>query len=44
MQKFDLLKSFLRNEASQSVLLELAIIDLQKEIENNLEEQNLGGN
>ena len=44
MQKFDLLKSFLRNEANQSVLLELAIIDLQKEIENNLEEQNLGGN
>ena len=43
MQKFDLLKSFLRNEASQSVLLELAIIDLQNEIESNLEQQNLGG-
>jgi hypothetical protein len=44
MQKFDLLKSFLRNEASQSILLELAVIDLQKEIESNFEEQNLGGN
>lgn len=43
MQKFDMLKSFLRNEASQSILLELAIIDLQTEIENNFEEINLGG-
>ncbi len=33
MQKFDLLKSNLRNEASQSVLLELAVIELQKEFE-----------
>jgi len=36
MQKFDLLKSNLRNEASQSVLLELAIIDIQKEFEDAL--------
>jgi len=34
MQKFDSLKSNLRNEATQSILLELAIIDLQNEIES----------
>lgn len=34
MQKFDLFKSYLRNEASLSVLLELAVMDLQSEIEN----------
>lgn len=34
MQKFDLFKSNLRSEASLSVLLELAVIDLQKEVEN----------
>lgn len=34
MQKFDMLKSFLRSEASFSVLLELAILDLQGEVED----------
>lgn len=34
MQKFDLYKSYLRNEASLSVLLELAVNELQEEIEN----------
>ncbi len=34
MQKFDLFKSYLRNEASLSVLLELALIDIQSELEN----------
>lgn len=38
MQKFDLFKSYLRNEANLSVLLELAIIDLQGHIENELSE------
>ncbi|MCB1682645.1 MAG: hypothetical protein H6858_08165 [Rhodospirillales bacterium] len=36
MQKFDLFKSFLRNEASFSVLLELAVSDLQDEIEDQI--------
>lgn len=36
MQKFDMLESFIRNEASTSILLELAIIDLQKEIEDEI--------
>lgn len=36
MQKFDLFKSNLRSEASLSVLLELAVSDLQQEIENEL--------
>jgi len=39
MQKFDLLKSNLRNEASQSVLLELAVIELQGEIEEELQKR-----
>lgn len=34
MQKFDLFKSYLRNEASLSVLLELSLMDLQDQIEN----------
>lgn len=34
MQKFDLYKSYLRNEASLSVLLELAVQDLQDEVED----------
>lgn len=34
IQKFDLLKSYLRTEASLSVLLELSIQQLQNEIEN----------
>jgi hypothetical protein len=37
MQKFDLYKSYLRNEASLSVLLELAIQDLQEEVESTLD-------
>ena len=36
MQKFDMLKSYLRNEASVSVLLELAVIDMQSDIENEI--------
>ena len=36
MQKFDLFKSYLRHEASMSVLLELAVMDLQDEIENEI--------
>lgn len=36
MQKFDMLKSFLRNEATFSVLLELAVIELQGEIEDQI--------
>ncbi|MGB4107544.1 MAG: hypothetical protein WBK55_07085 [Alphaproteobacteria bacterium] len=36
MQKFDLFKSYLRNEASLSVLLELAVVDLQGEVENEM--------
>ncbi len=36
MQKFDLFKSFLRNEASFSVLLELSVFDLQREIEDQI--------
>lgn len=36
MQKFDMFKSFLRNEASFSVLLELAIVDLQREVEDQI--------
>ena len=36
MQKFDILKSSLRAEASVSVLLELAVMDLQGEIEDQI--------
>jgi hypothetical protein len=36
MQKFDMLKSFLREEATFSILLELAVIDLQREIEGQI--------
>ncbi len=36
MQKFDMFKSYLRNEASISVLLELAVMDLQDEVENEM--------
>lgn len=39
MQKFDLYKSYLRNEANLSVLLELAIVDLQTATENSLSSQ-----
>ncbi len=36
MQKFDMLKSFLRGEASVSILLELAIVELQGEVEDQI--------
>ncbi|GJL85720.1 MAG: hypothetical protein DHS20C02_14950 [Micavibrio sp.] len=36
MQKFDMFKSYLRSEASLSILLELAVMDLQDEIENEI--------
>ena len=39
MQKFDLYKSYLRNEANLSILLELAIVDLQTATENSLSSQ-----
>lgn len=38
MQKFDMFKSYLRSEASLSVLLELAVMDLQEDIENEISE------
>ena len=37
IQKFDLFKSYLRTEASLSILLELAVEDLQKEIEDAID-------
>jgi hypothetical protein len=43
MQKFDLFKSYLRNEASLSVLLELAVTDLQNEIQEEIENSAPGG-
>lgn len=36
IQKFDLLKSYLRTEASLSVLLELSVLQLQREVEDNI--------
>lgn len=36
IQKFDLLKSYLRTEASMSILLELSIDKLQREVEDNI--------
>lgn len=36
MQKFDMFKSYLRSEAVLSVLLELAVSDLQTEVENEM--------
>ncbi len=36
MQRFDMLKSFLREEAALSVLLEIAVGDLQNEIEDEI--------
>ena len=42
MQKFDMLKSALRSEASMSILLEMAVIDLQTEIEDQI--QQIAGN
>lgn len=43
MQKFDLFKSYLRNEASLSVLLELEVMDLQEEIEDEFGKQTSEG-
>lgn len=43
MQKFDLFKSYLRSEASLAVLLELAVTDLQQEVENELGTITAGG-
>ncbi|MFK7838990.1 MAG: hypothetical protein AB8B83_01555 [Bdellovibrionales bacterium] len=43
MQKFDMLKSHLRTEATQSVLLELSIVELQKIIEEQVSRQVQGG-
>ena len=43
MQKFDLFKSYLRSEASLSILLELAVMDLQQEIEDEINKQAPGG-
>ena len=36
IQKFDLLKSYLRTEASLSILLELSVEQLQREVEDNI--------
>ena len=44
MQKFDIYKSYLRNEATLSVLLELATQELQDEVENELNQIKGGGN
>ena len=37
IQKFDLLKSYLRTEASLSVLLELSVSNLQRQVEANIQ-------
>lgn len=42
MQKFDLLKSHLRTEMNLSIMLELAVEDLQEEIENTVNKQKGG--
>lgn len=43
MQKFDMLKSYLRGEATVSILLEVAVSDLQKEIEDQIQGMGEGG-
>ena len=43
MQKFDLYKSYLRYEASLSLLLELAVTDLQEQIELQTGDQTTSG-
>jgi hypothetical protein len=40
MQKFDLFKSYLRTEASLSVLLETSIQDLQDKVQDQFANQN----
>ncbi len=37
IQKFDMLKSYLRTEASLSVLLELSVLQLQRQVESNIQ-------
>ncbi|MCB1784383.1 MAG: hypothetical protein KDI13_10370 [Alphaproteobacteria bacterium] len=44
MQKFDMFKSYLRGEATFSILLELAVVDLQKEIEDEIRSVDVSGN
>jgi hypothetical protein len=43
MQKFDLFKSYLRNEANISILLELAVEELQGKAEQKVNEQSVEG-
>ena len=43
MQKFDLFKSHLRNETNLSLLLEMAIMKMQEEIENEINLQGSSG-
>lgn len=43
MQKFDLFKSYLRREASVAVLLEMAVKDLQVEVENDINQLDATG-
>lgn len=38
IQKFDMLKSYLRTEASLSIILELAVEDMQREVEDALDD------
>ena len=42
IQKFDMLKSYLRTEASLSILLELAVEELQDEIEDAIDSVDTG--
>lgn len=44
MQKFDMFKSYLRSEASLSILLELAVMKLQSDIENEINATDSTGN
>lgn len=43
MQKFDLFESYVRNEATLSVLLELVLSDLQDELDTEIGKQKSGG-
>ena len=43
MQKFDMFKSYLRYEANLSVLLELAVVDLQEKLEQEISDQSRVG-
>lgn len=44
MQKFDMFKSYLRSEASLSMLLELAVMKLQSDVENQMNVSDETGN